>query len=221
MVSALTLAGRVERGLAVLVEDRAAELGVVLHPVLRHRRALLAVGDEAVLVLGRVGQLVGGGDEVLHGRRRLEAGGVIEVGAIGEHVGVAGEGEGDLLALPVAECRHEDGIDVVNLDLGGIALDPVGQVDGVAGIGELADPDDVVGEEVIALGVADEVRGDLGEEVGIAEDVDLDRDAGLVLELRHEVGDHRRELVVLRGEVEGYAVIGLVRRLRRRESDGR
>ena len=76
-----------------------------------------------------------------------------------------------------------DGIDVVDLDLGCVALDPIGEIDGIAGLRELAGPDDVDGREVIALGVADIIGGDLGQELGVAQNVDIDLGARLRLEL--------------------------------------
>src|SRR5436190_11785986 len=67
----------------------------------------------------------------------------------------------------------------------------------------------------------DEVRGDLGKEIRVAQYVDLDRDAGLVFELRSEIRHHRGELVVLRCEIEHHSVIWLVGGKSRREVDGR
>src|SRR6202034_350232 len=106
-------------------EDRAAELAIVLHPVLRHRRPLLAVGDETVSLLALVGQLYCVSDELLHRRWRLEAGSFVEVFAIRKHIRVAGERERDLFALVAAERGHERGVDIIDLDLRRVALDPI------------------------------------------------------------------------------------------------
>ena len=82
---------------------------------------------------------------------------------VGGHVGVAGERERDLLALVAAERGHQRRVDVVDLDLRRVALDPIGEIDGIAGLRELTGPDDIDRRKVIALGVADVVGGDLGE----------------------------------------------------------
>ena len=131
----------------------------------------------------------------------------------------AGEREGDLLALVAAERRHERRIDVVDLDLGRVTFDPVGEVHSVAGLCELARPDDVDGREIVTLGMADVVGGDLGQKLGVAENVDIDLGAGQRLELRRERRQHRSELIVLRRKVQRHAVIGLVRSLRTREAN--
>ena len=137
---ALHVERRIQRRLAVR-DEHAADLGEVLHPILGAGRALLAVRDPAILIARRIGELVGVVDKRLHRRGRLQLRRCIKVFTISEDIRVAGEREGRLLALVVAERRKQNRIDVVELHLFRVPLHPIVQRNGVAGLGELRRPD--------------------------------------------------------------------------------
>ena len=84
-----------------------------------------------------------------------------------------------------------------DLDLVCVALDPIGEIDGVSGFRELPRPDDVDGGEVVTLGVADIIRGDLSQKLGVTQNIDVDLGARERLKLRRHPRQHRGELVVL------------------------
>ena len=112
-------------------------------------------------------------------------------------------------ALVLPQRMEQHGIDIAQIELRAVALDQRLQVDAVPGFGELAGPDDVHGDQVVALRVADEVGRDLGQQLRVAQDVDPDVEAQILLRPRHQLDQHARELVVLRGEIEAHALEAL------------
>ena len=58
--------------------------------------------------------------------------------------------------------------------------------------------------------MTDEIGRRLGEQLAVIHDVDLDDGAGLVLEAGGELGQNRRELVVLRGDRQRHPDKGLL-----------
>ena len=120
-------------------------------------------------------------DQLVHRFRRLESSLLVQILSIGQDVGVARKGVCYLHPVVPAEGGHENGVDIVKRELRPVAGDKLIERQRMLGLGELPGPNDIHGGNIVAGRVADEVRRDLGEEFGVAQDVDAKVDPEISL----------------------------------------
>ena len=201
------ICGCVQSNIPVRIQHAASALLLEDHVILSNSRSLGPQQSDAIKpVLGAV-ETPGSFQKLLVGAGGLQARLGKHILAVIQHIGIASQGIGPMPALPFSQ-RPGHGHDVIGVQLCRIPGHEFIQGQGVVILCVLARPHDVHRHQIVVGGMSHEIRSQLLVEVHIAQHIQGDVSAGLLLELGNEIAKGIHVLIAHRGQRQFHAFVG-------------